>query len=109
MYNSKDNIVVLPQNKLAVIDGLEGYLIAESDNVLLICKKDEEHSIRKYVNDAQIKLGKITSNRISKFESIDFQTRIKETGTESISAPVLIIKGRSFIFRMQRESLRQLL
>lgn len=57
LYNSKDNIVVLPQNKLAVIDGLEGYLIAESDNVLLICKKDEEHAIRKYVNDAQIKLG----------------------------------------------------
>ena len=48
LYNSKNNIVVLPQNKLAVIDGLEGYLIAESDNVLLICKKDEEHSIRKY-------------------------------------------------------------
>ena len=57
LYNSKNNIVVLTQNKLAVIDGLEGYLIAESDNVLLICKKDEEHSIRKYVNDAQIKLG----------------------------------------------------
>lgn len=56
-YNSKDNIVVLPHNKLAVIDGLEGYLIAESDDVLLICKKDEEQSIRKYVNDAQIKLG----------------------------------------------------
>ena len=57
IYNSKDNIVVLPANKLAVIDGLEGYLLAESDNVLLICKKDEEHTIRKYVNDAQIKLG----------------------------------------------------
>ncbi len=50
-------MVVLPQNKLAVIDGLEGFLIAESDNVLLICRKDEEHAIRKYVNDAQIKLG----------------------------------------------------
>ncbi|MDE8698024.1 mannose-1-phosphate guanylyltransferase, partial [Bacteroides cellulosilyticus] len=47
MYNSKDNIVVLPQNKLSVIDGLEVYLLAESENVLLICKKDEEHSIRK--------------------------------------------------------------
>lgn len=57
LYNSKDNIVVLPSNKLAVIDGLEGYLVAESDNVLLICKKDEEHAIRKYVNDTQIKLG----------------------------------------------------
>ena len=57
IYNSKDNIVVLPQGKLAVIEGLEGFLVAESDNVLLICKKDEEHAIRKYVNDAQIKLG----------------------------------------------------
>lgn len=57
LYNCTDNIVVLPDNKLAVIDGLEGYLIAESDDVLLICKKDEEHAIRKYVNDAQIKMG----------------------------------------------------
>lgn len=57
IYNSKDNILVLPKNKLAVIEGLEGYLVAESENVLLICKKDEEYAIRKYVNDAQIKLG----------------------------------------------------
>jgi mannose-1-phosphate guanylyltransferase len=57
IYNSKDNMVVLPKGKLAVIDGLEGYLIAESDNVLLICRKDEEHAIRKYVNDAQMQLG----------------------------------------------------
>lgn len=57
IYNGKDNMIVLPKGKLAVIDGLEGYLIAESDNVLLICRKDEEHSIRKYVNDAQMQLG----------------------------------------------------
>lgn len=57
IYNSNDNIVVLPKGKLAVIEGLEGFLVAESDNVLLICKKDEEHAIRKYVNDAQMKLG----------------------------------------------------
>lgn len=57
IYNSNDNIVVLPKGKLAVIEGLEGFLVAESDNVLLICKKDEEHAIRKYVNDTQMKLG----------------------------------------------------
>ena len=57
IYNSKNNMVVLPKGKLAVIDGLEGFLIAESDNVLLICRKDEEHAIRKYVNDAQMQLG----------------------------------------------------
>lgn len=57
LYECQNNIVVLPKGKLAVIQDLEGYLVAESDNVLLICKKDEEHTIRKFVNDTQIKLG----------------------------------------------------
>jgi len=56
-YDSNKNIVVMPKGKLAVIEGLEGYLVAESDNVLLICKKDNESAIRKYVNDVQIKMG----------------------------------------------------
>ena len=47
----------MPKGKLAVIDGLENFLVAESDNVLLICKKDNESAIRKYVNDTQIKMG----------------------------------------------------
>ncbi|GAE14521.1 Mannose-1-phosphate guanylyltransferase RfbM [Bacteroides pyogenes] len=57
LYNSKNNMIVLPKGKLAIIEGLEGYLIAESDNILLICPKDEESAIRKYMNDAQMKLG----------------------------------------------------
>lgn len=57
LYNSQNNIVVLPKGKLAVIEGLEGYLVAESENVLLICKKDDEQALRKYVNDAQLKMG----------------------------------------------------
>ncbi len=57
LYNSRNNIVVLPSNKLAVIEGLEGYLVAESDNVLLICKKDAEGAMRKYVYDARMKMG----------------------------------------------------
>lgn len=51
------NIVVLPKGKTCSDRRSEGFLVAESDNVLLICKKDEEHAIRKYVNDAQMKLG----------------------------------------------------
>ncbi|MBQ6037073.1 MAG: mannose-1-phosphate guanylyltransferase [Bacteroidaceae bacterium] len=56
-HKSSNNIVVMPKDKLAVIEDLEGYLVAESDNVLLICKKDNESAIRKYVNDVQIKFG----------------------------------------------------
>ena len=34
IYNSKDNMVVLPKGKLAVIDGLEGYLIQLGDDFI---------------------------------------------------------------------------
>ena len=58
LYDSKNNIVVLPSGKLAVVAGMDGYLIAESDNVLLICKKgDSSALVRKYVNEVQIKYG----------------------------------------------------
>jgi mannose-1-phosphate guanylyltransferase len=53
-YDSKENIVALPKGKLAVIHGLEGYIVAESDNVLLICKLSEEQKIRQFVNDASV-------------------------------------------------------
>jgi mannose-1-phosphate guanylyltransferase len=53
IYGGSDNIVVLPKGKLAVIEGLSGYLVAESENALLICPKDGESAIRKYVQDAQ--------------------------------------------------------
>jgi len=54
-YDCKDNIVVLPENKLAVLQGLEGYIVVEADDVLLVCKKDEEQRIRQFVNDIAIR------------------------------------------------------
>lgn len=53
-YESNNNIIALPSEKLAVVQGLEDYIVAESDNVLLICKKDEEQRIRQFVNDANV-------------------------------------------------------
>lgn len=57
LYDCKDNIIALPKGKLAVLQGLEDYLVADTDNVLLVCRKDDENTIRRYVNDVQIKLG----------------------------------------------------
>lgn len=53
-YESEDNIVALPSDKLAVIKDLKGYIVAESDNVLLICKLEDEQRIRQFVNDMNI-------------------------------------------------------
>ena len=56
--NSHNNVVKLPKGKFAVINGLDGYIVAERDNVLLICKKEDSSSlIRKYVNEVQIQKG----------------------------------------------------
>lgn len=54
-YESRDNVITLPKDKLAVVQGLEGYIVVESDNVLLICKKDEEQRIKEFVTDAKMK------------------------------------------------------
>lgn len=58
MDNAKNNVVKLPKDKLAVINGLEGFIVAEKDNVLLICKKEDSSAlVRKLVNEIQIKRG----------------------------------------------------
>lgn len=56
-YESSDNIITLPEDKLVVVQKLEGYIVAEANNVLMICKKEDEQEIRQYVIDAQMKFG----------------------------------------------------
>ena len=58
LENCKQNVIRIPKEKLAVINGLEGFIVAEHDNVLLICKKgDTSGLMRKYVNEVQMKFG----------------------------------------------------
>jgi len=56
--NCRDCIVKLPRGHVGVINGLDGYIVAEEGDVLLICKKgDSSALIRKYVNEVGIKYG----------------------------------------------------
>ncbi|AWX07231.1 mannose-1-phosphate guanylyltransferase [Prevotella intermedia] len=56
--DSSNNIVRLPNDKFAILNGLDGFIVAEKDNVLLVCKKENSSAlIRKYVNEAQLKKG----------------------------------------------------
>lgn len=57
LYNAKNNMIALPEGELVVIEGLEDYLVARDNGVLLICKKDEELKIRQYVKDAEDEFG----------------------------------------------------
>jgi len=57
MYDSKKCIVNVSDGKLAVIEGLEDYIIVDYDNILLICKKQDEQQIRTFVNDVKVEKG----------------------------------------------------
>lgn len=56
-YDTKDCLINLPKDKLAVIQGLEDYIVVDADNILLICKKEDEQKIKNYVNDVRLEKG----------------------------------------------------
>jgi len=57
LFHSKGCIVHVPKNKLAVIEGLEDYIVVESSDTLLICKKQDEQQIRNFVNEVKARKG----------------------------------------------------
>lgn len=57
LYNSTNCIVNVSKDKIAVIEGLKDYIIVESDNIILICRKADEQQIRNFVNDVKIAKG----------------------------------------------------
>lgn len=58
MEDCRNNVIKMPKGKLAVLNGLDGYIVAEKDNVLLVCRKEDSSAlVRKYVNEIQMKKG----------------------------------------------------
>ena len=58
LEDCKNNIIKLPKGRLGVISGLDGYIIVEKGNVLLICKRgDSSALVKKYANEVLIKYG----------------------------------------------------
>jgi mannose-1-phosphate guanylyltransferase len=52
VYDSTNCIIKTPKDKLVVVQGLDGYIVAENDGVLMICKLDEEQRVKNFVADA---------------------------------------------------------
>ena len=56
-YDTKNCLINIPDDKLVVVQGLEDYIVVESDNILLICKKADEQKIKQFVNDVKLEKG----------------------------------------------------
>lgn len=48
LYETKNCVIHTTQEKRVVIQGLDGYIVAEKDNTLLICKLSEEQRIKEF-------------------------------------------------------------
>lgn len=48
LYETKNCVVHVAQERRVVVQGLDGYIVAEKDNTLLICKLSEEQRIKEF-------------------------------------------------------------
>ena len=57
VYDSKNTLVNVPNNKLVILQGMDDYIVVESDDILLVCKMKDEQEIKRFVSDVLIEKG----------------------------------------------------
>ncbi len=56
-YDSRDNYIKGKKDKIIVAQGCEGFLIADFDDVLLVCKKEDSSIFRDFITDVKSEKG----------------------------------------------------
>jgi mannose-1-phosphate guanylyltransferase len=57
VFDSTKCVVHVPDEKLVVLQGLEDYIVADTQDVLLICRKEKEQAIKEYVAEVKRNTG----------------------------------------------------
>lgn len=57
LYDCKDCMINVPKDKLLVVQGLEDYMVIESDGVLMMCRRGEEQRIKQFITDVEVEMG----------------------------------------------------
>ena len=56
-YDTRNSLISLPEGKIAVVSGLKDYIVVDTDDVLLICPREEEQNIKRYIDDVRYSTG----------------------------------------------------
>jgi mannose-1-phosphate guanylyltransferase len=56
-FQANRNVIHVPGEKLIVIQGMDDYIIIDTDDVLLICRKQDEQQIRTIVDEVKLRGG----------------------------------------------------
>lgn len=58
IYNCRNNLVIENNNnKLVVIDDISDYLVVDTEDALVICRRDNESAFKKYVKESKLLFG----------------------------------------------------
>ena len=57
VYDTHKSIVSVPEDKVAVVKGLSDYIVVDTEDVLLVCPRSDEQSIKKYIDDVRFDKG----------------------------------------------------
>ena len=58
LYETNGSIVNIPEDKVAVIQGLSDYIVVDSGDALLICPRQNEQQIRQFTSDVKTEFGR---------------------------------------------------
>ena len=54
IYDSANNMIMVPENKLVVLQGLRDFCVIDTGDVLLICEKSQEQEIKQITVDLKV-------------------------------------------------------
>ncbi len=54
IYDSSNNMIMVPKDKLVVLQGLTGYCVVDTGDVLLVCEKAKEQEIKQITVDLKV-------------------------------------------------------
>ena len=57
IYDTRNSLIHVPKDKVAVVSGLKDYIVVDTDDVLMICPKSEEQNIKSFIEDVKYTTG----------------------------------------------------
>lgn len=57
LYNTSNSLINVPANKCVALQGLDGYIVVDTADTLLVCKMHDEQEIKNIVTEVKERLG----------------------------------------------------
>jgi len=57
LFDAERSMVHVPDNKLVVLQGIEDYIVVDTKDVLLICKKEKEQEVKEWLAEVKKNFG----------------------------------------------------